>query len=161
MNREQRRAAMKQAGKIKGFDITKGTLEVDIADSDDKLVVDVMDFGVTSALYELYHKFSNMEESYKEDYEQAFAEGDNAVDAKFRLMKHIVMDFSQSVEDIFGEGACIKIFGHKYPQVIQIAEFIEDFKPVAEAIINASGFSNFDEVPAAPPTQLHTVLPKQ
>lgn len=141
MNREQRRAALKQAGKIKGFDITKGVLEIDIANSDEKLTVDVMDFGVTSALYDLYHKFSNMQETYKEDYEVAFGEEKN-IDAKFALMKKIVMDFSEAVEAIFGEGACTKLFGHKYPQVVQIAEFVEDFKPVAAAIISASGLGN-------------------
>ena len=140
MNREQRRAALKQANKIKGFDITKGTLKVDVAGSDDQLEVDVMDFGVTSALYELYERFSNIEKSYEEDYKAAFSDEDN-VSARFNLMKKIIMDFSSSVDTIFGEGACLKIFGHKYPQVIQIAEFIEDFKPVAAAIINASGIS--------------------
>lgn len=140
MNREQRRAALKQANKIKGFDITKGTLKVDVAGSDDQLEVDVMDFGVTSALYELYERFSNIEKSYEEDYKAAFSD-ENNVSARFNLMKKIIMDFSSSVDTIFGEGACIKIFGHKYPQVVQIAEFIEDFKPVAAAIINASGIS--------------------
>jgi hypothetical protein len=64
------------------------------------------------------------------------------IDAKFALMKKIVMDFSEAVEAIFGEGACIKLFGHKYPQVVQIAEFEEDFRPVAAAIISASGLGN-------------------
>lgn len=140
MNREQRRAALKQANKIKGFDITKGTLKVDVAGSDDPLEVDVMDFGVTSALYELYEKFSDIEKSYEDDYKAAFSGEDN-VSARFNLMKKIIMDFSSSVDTIFGEGACLKIFGHKYPQIVQIAEFIEDFKPVAAAIINASGIS--------------------
>ena len=144
MNREQRRAAMKRAGKIKGFDITKGTLEVDIANSDEKLIVDVLDFGVTSALYDLYKKFSNMREAYKEDYDAAFAEGADNIDAKFNLMKKIIFDFSEAVDNIFGEDACMKIFGHRYPQVVQIAEFIEDFKPVASAIINSAGVAGAD-----------------
>lgn len=144
MNREQRRAALKQANKIKGFDITKGTLKVDVAGSDDPLEVDVMDFAVTSALYELYEKFSNIEKSYEEDYKAAFSNEEN-VSARFNLMKKIIMDFSSSVDTIFGEGACLKIFGHRYPQIVQIAEFIEDFKPVAAAIINASGIVDINE----------------
>ena len=52
------------------------------------------------------------------------------------------IDASEAVEAIFGEGACIKLFGHKYPQVVQIAEFVEDFRPVAAAIISASGLGN-------------------
>lgn len=139
MNREQRRAAMKQAGKIKGFDISKGTLEVDIKDSDEKLVVDVMDFGVTDAIHDLYMKFNNLEESYKDEYEKAFKSGINDTEAKYQLMKKIIVDFSTAVDNIFGEGACIKLFGHKYPQLVQIAEFNEDFAPVALAIIQSSG----------------------
>lgn len=145
MNREQRRAALRQTGRIKGFDITQGTLEVNIKNSDEPLVVDVMDFGVTDAIYSLYKKFSNMEEAYKEHYEKAFNEDVNSVDAKYNLMKAIITDFSTAVEGIFGEGSCVKIFGHKYPQVVQIAEFIEDFKPIAIAIISASGVGELTE----------------
>ena len=145
MNREQRRAALRQAGRIKGFDITQGTLEINIKNSDEPLVVDVMDFGVTDAIYSMYKKFSNMEESYKEHYEKALSEDEDAIDARYNLMKAIITDFSTAVEGIFGEGSCVKIFGHKYPQVVQIAEFIEDFKPVAIAIINASGVGEVAE----------------
>lgn len=143
MNREQRRAALKQKqlNKIKGFDMTTGTLEIDIKGSDEKLEVDVMDFGVVSAIMEMVHKFSNPAESYKEDYEKAFKSNDSDGYAVFSFAKKIVMEFSDAVESIFGEGSCKKIFGHKYPQLIQIQEFIEDFTPISQAIIAASGMS--------------------
>lgn len=141
MNRAQRRAALAQVKKINGFDITKGNLEVSIAGSDEKLVVDVMDFNVVDNIVQLYEKFSDMQKSYKEAYDAAFAEGDDKIEAKFNLMRVIIHDFSDAVEQIFGEGSCVKIFGHKYPQIVQISEFISDFKQVAVAIIENSGMA--------------------
>lgn len=169
MNREQRRAqrreTLKKLNRAHGFSVSKdGVIEIPIAESDDKLVVDTTDFAVTSALYDLFHKFGNIEQSYKEEYDKAFSTPDDegGIDAKFQLMKKIIYDFSDYVDQIFGEGACIKIFGHKYPQVVQISEFIEDFKPIAAAIIEASGITDMmtgaveaQDTPAAPP--LHVV----
>lgn len=151
MNREQRRAALRQASKIKGFDITKGTLEVSIANSDEKLVVDVMDAGVMFAFHDMYHKFSHLEETYKDEYEKAFANNDDSLDAKFMLMRKIITDFSEAVDNIFGEDSCKKLFGHKYPQLVQIKEFIEDFGPVARAIIASSGIDSLADESAAMP----------
>lgn len=139
MNRAQRRAMLsKQRNERKpmGFDITNDTLEVNIINSEDTVKVDLLDFGVTEALYTMYTKFSDIEKYYKEDYDKAFG-ADGNVDARFELMKRVVHEFSDSVEAIFGEDSCKKIFGHKYPQIVQIAEFIEDFGPIAETIMSA------------------------
>ena len=140
MNREQRRAALRQAGKVKGFDITRGTLEVSIANSDEKLTVDVMDFEVTESIYNLVRNFSRLEETYKEDYDKAFNSGAEDIDSKFQLMKKVITDFSSAIEKIFGEDSCVKLFGHKYPMLVQINEFIEDFAPVATTILANAGF---------------------
>lgn len=142
MNRAQRRAALKQSRLAKGFDATKGTLDVPIAGSNEKITVDVMDFEVVSSIMELIHKFSNVQEYYKEDYEKAFNTQDADGYAVFMFAKKLVTDFSEYTDKIFGEDACKKIFGHKYPQFVQIQEFIEDFTPVAQAIIAASGMND-------------------
>lgn len=148
MNREQRRAALRQASKIKGFDITKGTLEVSIANSDEKLVVDVMDADVMFSFHDMYMKFSHLEETYKDEYTAAFA--DNAdPNGKILLMRKIIYDFSEAIDNIFGKDACEKIFGHKHPQLVQIKEFIEDFAPIAKAIIASSGVDSLAAESAA------------
>lgn len=144
MNREQRRAFrkqitsnIKQLQDIQGFDITTNTLNLPIADSDETITIDTQDMGVIFSIWDLINKFSNIEESYKEDYTKAFgAEAD--INSKFNFMKKVVTDFSDAVENIFGEGSCKKIFRHKYPNLVQISEFIEDFVPIAKAIIAAN-----------------------
>ena len=143
MNREQRRAALRQSKKVTGFDTTQDTLEVSVAGSDEKLVVDTFDMGVIFAIHDLVYNFADIETTYKEDYEKAFAPNGD-IEAKYQLMKKVVTDFSESVENIFGEDSAKKIFGHKYPHPVQISEFIEDFTPVAQAIFAAFNLSEDD-----------------
>lgn len=54
LNREQRRAQLKQLGKkFSGIDVTKGTLDIPIKDSDEKLVLDLMNFDTVYYLSEM------------------------------------------------------------------------------------------------------------
>lgn len=158
MNRAQRRAALKQHRftNVKTYDITQSTLTVNIANSDEKLTVDLLDPDVLDAIYTMYTKFSNIEESYADLYRAAVA--DDGIDAKFKLLRTITNDFSELVEIIFGEdsNAGKKLFGHKKAHLVQITEFIEDFEPTAEAIIATTSLAlkSIDE-----PVQQSNVVP--
>lgn len=165
MNREQRRAQrranLQQVNKIETFDLTKGNLKVNIKDSDEFLVVDLLDFDVTNAIFDMYNKFSNIEAAYKEEYNKAMQS--NKLESKFMLLRHIVYDFSEMVDSIFGNGACVLLFGHKHPQLVQITEFIEDFGPIATEIMNAtnSTMTELSDMQDASTLQHSNVVPME
>ena len=69
MNREQRRAQLKQLGKkFSGIDVTKGTLDMSISGSDDVVTLDLMNFDTIYYLSEMSEKFSDLQSSYSEDF---------------------------------------------------------------------------------------------
>lgn len=137
MNREQRRAQLKQLGKkFNGLDITKGTLDIPISDSSETLTLDLMNFDTIFYLTEMADKFSNLQEYYKEDFEEVDSIQDKTKKslALVRLYKKVINDFVFYVDNVFGDGATKKIFGNTAPMPQTIAEFIEDLSPVVQAI---------------------------
>ena len=70
LNREQRRAQLKQLGKkFSGIDVTKGTLDIPIIGSDEVIKLDLMNFDTIYYLSEMSEKFSDLQGSYAEDFE--------------------------------------------------------------------------------------------
>lgn len=137
LNREQRRAQLKQLGKkFNGLDITKGTLDIPITGSEDKITLDLMNFDTIYYLMELSEKFSDIQGTYSEDFDSIDKIEDNVKKsmALVRLYKKVIDDFAFYIDKVFGEGATLKIFGNEAPMPQVIGEFIEDLAPVLQAV---------------------------
>lgn len=137
LNREQRRAQLKQLGKkFSGLDITKGTLDIDIKGSDEKITIDLMNFDTIYYLTEMSEKFSNLQSAYSEDFEAIDKIEDTMKKsmALVRVYKKVIDDFAFYVDKIFGDGATKRIFGNEAPMPQVIGEFIEDLSPVMQAV---------------------------
>lgn len=138
MNREQRRAMLKNVNKkFTGFDLTDGTLKIPVkvdGEKKDELQLNLNDYNTFSALYNMYLMFTNIEDNYKE----LFDEADNAptqmdkVKKTMQAYQTIISDFTKSVDDLFGEGASFKIFGVKTPMPSALVDFLDGLQPVLE-----------------------------
>ena len=103
MNREQRRAMLKNVNKkFTGFDLTDGTLKIPVkvdGEQKDELQLNLNDYNTFSALYNMYLMFTNIEENYKE----LFDEADNAptqmdkVKKTMQAYKTIINDFTNAI----------------------------------------------------------------
>lgn len=137
LNREQRRAQLKQLGKrFNGLDITKGTLDIPITGSENKITLDLMNFDTIYYLMELSEKFSDIQGTYSEDFDSIDKIEDSVKKsmALVRLYKKVIDDFAFYIDKVFGEGATLKIFGNEAPMPQVIGEFIEDLAPVLQAV---------------------------
>ena len=138
MNREQRRAMLKNVNKkFTGFDLTDGTLKIPVkvdGEQKDELQLNLNDYNTFSALYNMYLMFTNIEDTYKE----LFDEADNAptqmdkVKKTMQAYQTIINDFTKSVDDLFGDGASFKIFGVKTPMPSALVDFLDGLQPVLE-----------------------------
>lgn len=138
MNREQRRAMLKNVNKkFTGFDLTDGTLKIPVkvdGEQKDELQLNLNDYNTFSALYNMYLMFTNIEENYKE----LFDEADNAptqmdkVKKTMQAYQTIIKDFTKSVDNLFGDGASFKIFGVKTPMPSALVDFLDGLQPVLE-----------------------------
>lgn len=137
LNREQRRAQLKQLGKkFSGIDVTKGTLDIPISGSDDVIKLDLMNFDNIYYLSEMSEKFSDLQSSYAEDFDAIDNIKDNSKKsiALIKVYKKVIDDFAYYVDKVFGVGATKMIFGNEAPMPQAIGEFIEDLAPVMQAI---------------------------
>lgn len=137
LNREQRRAQLKQLGKkFSGIDVTKGTLDIPISGSDKVIKLDLMNFDTIYYLSEMSEKFSDLQSSYAEDFDAIDNIKDNSKKsiARIRVYKKVIDDFAYYVDKVFGDGATELIFGNEAPMPQAIGEFIEDLAPVMQAI---------------------------
>lgn len=138
MNREQRRAMLKNVNKkFTGFDLTDGTLKIPVkvdGEQKDELQLNLNDYNTFSALYNMYLMFTNIEENYKE----LFDEADNAptqmdkVKKTMQAYQTIINDFTKSIDELFGEDASFKIFGVKTPMPSALVDFLDGLQPVLE-----------------------------
>ena len=138
MNREQRRAMLKNVNKkFTGFDLTDGTLKIPVkvdGEQKDELNLNLNDYNTFSALYNMYLMFTNIEDTYKE----LFDEADNAptqmekVKKTMQAYQTIINDFTKSIDELFGEGASFKIFGVKTPMPSALVDFLDGLQPVLE-----------------------------
>lgn len=138
MNREQRRAMLKNVNKkFTGFDLTDGTLKIPVkvdGEQKDELHLNLNDYNTFSALYNMYLMFTNIEETYKE----LFDEADNAhtqmekVKKTMQAYQTIIKDFTSIIDELFGEGASFKIFGVKTPMPSALVDFLDGLQPVLE-----------------------------
>lgn len=136
MNREQRRAQIKQLGKkFSGLDITKGILDIPIGDGD-HVTLDLMNFDTIYYLSEMAEKFSDLQSSYAEDFNAIDSIKDNTKKsmAIVRVYKKVIDDFTGYVDRVFGVGATKRIFGNEAPMPQAIGEFIEDLSPILQAV---------------------------
>lgn len=136
MNREQRRAQIKQLSKkFNGIDVTKGTLDIPIGD-DDKVTLDLMSFDTIYYLSEMVEKFTDLQGSYTEDFTAIDSIKDKSKKsfAIVRVYKKIIDDFVYYVDKVFGVGATKRIFGNEAPMPQCIGEFIEDLSPILQAV---------------------------
>lgn len=137
LNREQRRAQLKQLGKkFSGIDVTKGTLDIPISGSDEVIKLDLMNFDTIYYLSEMSEKFSDLQSSYAEDFDAIDNIKDNTKKsiALIKVYKKVIDDFAYYVDKVFGDGATKLIFGNEAPMPQAIGEFIEDLAPVMQAI---------------------------
>ena len=151
MNREQRRAQLKQLSKkFSGIDVTKGTLDIPIKGSDDSITLDMMNFNTIYYIMELSEKFSDIQSSYSEDFDNIDKIADNSKKsmALIRLYKKVIDDFAFYVDKVFGDGATFKIFGNEAPMPQVIGEFIEDLSPVLQAVSTMITADNDASVPS-------------
>lgn len=138
MNREQRRAMLKNVNKkFTGFDLTDGTLKIPVkvdGEQKDELHLNLNDYNTFYALYNMYLMFTNIEDTYKE----LFDEADNAptqmdkVKKTMQAYQTIINDFTKSIDDLFGEGSSFKIFGVKTPMPSALVDFLDGLQPVLE-----------------------------
>ena len=138
MNREQRRAMLKNVNKkFTGFDLTDGTLKIPVkvnGEQKDELQLNLNDYNTFSALYNMYLMFTNIEDNYKE----LFDDADNAptqmekVKKTMQAYKTIINDFTKSIDELFGDGASFKIFGVKTPMPSALVDFLDGLQPVLE-----------------------------
>ena len=138
MNREQRRAMLKNVNKkFTGFDLTDGTLKIPVkvnGEQKDELHLNLNDYNTFSALYNMYLMFTNIEENYKD----LFDEADNAPTQMDKVKKNmqayqtIINDFTNAIDELFGDGASFKIFGVKPPMASAIVDFLDGLQPVLE-----------------------------
>lgn len=136
MNREQRRAQIKQLSKkFNGIDVTKGTLDIPIGDGD-KVTLDLMSFDTIYYLSEMVEKFTDLQSSYAEDFTAIDSIKDKSKKsfAIVRVYKKIIDDFVYYVDKVFGVGATKRIFGNEAPMPQGIGEFIEDLSPILQAV---------------------------
>lgn len=137
MNREQRRAQLKQLGKkFSGLDITKGTIDIPIRGGEDHVTLDLMSFDTIYYLSEMIEKFTDPQSAYGEDFTaiDSIKDKSKRTFATVRVYKKIIDDFTYSVDKIFGVGATKRIFDNEAPMPQGIAEFIEDLTPILQAI---------------------------
>lgn len=137
LNREQRRAQLKQLGKkFSGIDVTKGTLDIPISGSDGVIKLDLMNFDTIYYLSEMSEKFSDLNGSYAEDFNAIDNIKDNSKKsiALIKVYKKVIDDFAYYIDKVFGDGATKLIFGNEAPMPQAIGEFIEDLAPVMQAI---------------------------
>ena len=159
LNREQRRAQLKQLGKkFSGIDVTKGTLDIPISGSDEVIKLDLMNFNTIYYLTELSEKFSDIQSAYSEDFDSIDKIADNSKKsmALIRLYKKVIDDFALYVDKIFGDGATLKIFGNEAPMPQAIGEFIEDLAPVIQAISAMITSDNDASVPSVLSSAINT-----
>lgn len=138
MNREQRRAMLKNVNKkFTGFDLTDGTLKIPVkvdGEQKDELNLNLNDYNTFSALYNMYLMFTNIEDTYKE----LFDEADNAptqmekVKKTMKAYQTIINDFTNAIDELFGDGASFKIFGVKTPMPSALVDFLDGLQPVLE-----------------------------
>lgn len=136
MNREQRRAQLKQLGKkFSGIDVTKGILDIPVGNGG-KVTLDLMNFDTIYYLSEMSEKFSDLQSSYAEDFDAIDNITDNTKKsiALIKVYKKVIDDFAYYVDKVFGDGATKLIFGNEAPMPQAIGEFIEDLAPVMHAI---------------------------
>lgn len=153
MNREQRRAQIKQLSKkFNGIDVTKGTLDIPIGDGD-KVTLDLMSFDTIYYLSEMVEKFADLQSSYAEDFTAIDSIKDNSKKsfAIVRVYKKIIDDFVYYIDKVFGVGATKRIFGNEAPMPQGIGEFIEDLSPILQAVSTLltnenNGISNVQSV---------------
>lgn len=153
MNREQRRAQIKQLSKkFNGIDITKGTLDIPIGDGD-KVTLDLMSFDTIYYLSEMVEKFTDLQSSYAEDFTAIDSIKDKSKKsfAIVRVYKKIIDDFVYYIDKVFGVGATKRIFGNEAPMPQGIGEFIEDLSPILQAVSTLltnenNGISNVQSV---------------
>lgn len=159
MNREQRRAQLKQLGKkFSGIDITKGTLDIPIRGSDEVITLDLMNFDTIYYLSEMSEKFSDLQSSYAEDFDAIDNIKDNSKKsiALIKVYKKVIDDFAYYVDKVFGDGATLKIFGNEAPMPQVIGEFIEDLAPVMQAISAMVTDDNDAPVPSVLSSAINT-----
>ena len=138
MNREQRRAMLKNVNKkFTGFDLTDGTLKIPVKVNGvqkDELHLNLNDYNTFSALYNMYLMFTNIENAYKD----LFDDADNAptymdkVKKTMQAYQTIINDFTNAIDNLFGEGASFKIFGVKTPMPSALVDFLDGLQPVLE-----------------------------
>nr|DAQ74201.1 MAG TPA: hypothetical protein [Bacteriophage sp.] len=153
MNREQRRAQIKQLSKkFNGIDVTKGTLDIPIGDGD-KVTLDLMSFDTIYYLSEMVEKFTDLQSSYAEDFTAIDSIKDKSKKsfAIVRVYKKIIDDFVYYIDKVFGVGATKRIFGNEAPMPQGIGEFIEDLSPILQAVSTLltnenNGISNVQSV---------------
>lgn len=137
MNREQRRAKLKQLGRhFDGFDITTGIIELPIKGTDKKLKLDLYDFETIATLSDMVYNFQNSASIYPEEYKATQEEKDPSklLHAQVMYYRKIIASFSESINHLFGANAVVDIFGNKTPMPQVIAEFLDDFIPIVEVI---------------------------
>lgn len=159
LNREQRRAQLKQLSKkFSGIDITKGTLAIPIKGSDDSIILDMMNFNTIYYLMELSEKFSDIQSAYSEDFDNIDKIVDNSKKsmALIRLYKKVIDDFTLCIDKVFGEGATLKIFGNEAPMPQAIGEFIEDLSPVLQAGSTVITADNDASIPSVLSSAINT-----
>lgn len=136
LNREQRRAQIKQLGKkFSGIDVTKGKLDIPVGNGN-KVTLDLMNFDTIYYLSEMSEKFSDLQGSYAEDFDAIDNIKDNSKKsiALIKVYKKVIDDFAYYVDKVFGDGATKLIFDNEAPMPQAIGEFIEDLEPVMQAI---------------------------
>ena len=159
LNREQRRAQLKQLGKkFSGIDVTKGTLDIPISNSGEVITLDLMNFDTIYYLSEMSEKFSDLQSSYAEDFDAIDNIKDNSKKsfALIKVYKKVIDDFAYYVDKVFGKGATLKIFGNEAPMPQAIGEFIEDLAPVMQAVSTIITDDNDAPVPSVLSSAINT-----
>lgn len=138
MNREQRRAMLKNVNKkFTGFDLTDGTLKIPVkvnGEQKDELHLNLNDYNTFSTLYNMYLMFTNIEANYKDLFDEAYNAPTQIDQVKKTMQAYqtIINDFTHLIDKLFGDGASFKIFGVKTPMPSALVDFLDGLQPVLE-----------------------------
>lgn len=129
MNRATTRAKGKESKAIK---ITNDIAVLGIEGSDEKLEFNFSDQGFYIRLLDLVDGYKSVASKF----EGQFAELELIQDEQEKIVKRLRLnykihtDLKNSIDETFGVGTCLKVFGDITPSLEQMAEFFNSIVPV-------------------------------
>lgn len=101
-------------------------ITIEVNDDGEYIKVNLADQEFPRRFYGLFENVRKHYEEMKEDSKVKDLKPDEVMDAEIAMSKSVMAD----IDNMFGEGACRKIFGDIVPDVYAITEFFEALIPI-------------------------------